>query len=173
MMELLIAAAGGCFFNRYRGYGKVPANDTVNAIAFGALVYWLSLGMVDLSIMAIVAMWAGASLGWGAYMGAIANRGTPHPEVEFIDTKIVSLKDDPVKWGVAGLTLRGLLWGALIGLTLTSWYPFLAGATMGIWYLGCSRLLQAIGKGPWGHPVFESVFGAVLWYSAGLAIVMM
>ena len=117
-----------------------------------------------------VAMWAGAqSGGWGAYVGAIIDRRTPHAEVAWIDWCIQKLEPYPILWGTAGMTLRLMQWGLLLSLVTVSWLPLWLSGTGGVIYLTCGRfgrwVKQNLGwfRNDIGWVWAEIVFGAVVW----------
>lgn len=175
----ILAAILGAVFNRLRGGTPlfiknlvgfdIPMVRTLNAVAFGVF-----LAVTQQSpwffISGTLAMYVGQSLGWGSYIGAMIDRRITNPnEVVVIDLIIDPLFNKPWLWGFAGLTLRGLFWGAVVTLATLSAWPLLAGALMGVAYAvaieGASLLGRNREKGWSGG---EYIFGAILWVSAVL-----
>lgn len=156
---------------------RIP-NDPVNAGVF-ALVTWMLSGNLLLAVAAFCFMWLGASFGWGAYIGAIRGDSKPEKEVSFIDKIITPLESLPRLWGVAGLTLRGMLWGACIAVPFFMLYPpaalgfVLCGSLMGVVYAWVIYGVQLVSEdhkiyGVSSWAISEWLFGAVLWSSLHL-----
>ena len=155
----MIEALLGAFFNRVRGGWLLPKyNRTVNAIAFGITFF---TDCIVNSVLMMIAMFTGMSLGWGRYIGALGGWETRElSEVKFIDWFISPLKKRARIWGFAGLTLRGLLVGLPIAFIDNNICPLIAGLLMGICYL---IPISIVGRKGWEYG--EIVFGAILWYS--------
>lgn len=151
--------------------------DTINAVAFGLSVALVPSavykGLIDgvphyrfenpdwvLALFAAIAMFAGAAPGWGKYIGALGGWEKDNlVEWPPIDKLIEKYKDRPKLWGFLGLTLRGFVWGFLIGLALTSFWPMVGGALMGCVYWVGLKLKGREG----GWPLSEWLFGGVFW----------
>lgn len=154
-------------------YGWVNS-DAINAAIFMATVYWLT-GNLYLSLASFPAMWLGASIGWGDYIGALGGwRKDALQEWKPIDLLITPLKRWPRVWGFAGLSLRGQLWGTIIaipffyfGYHATAFKFIYLGSTMGICYLAAIEWMRTrIPTGEWqgaGWGIGEIFFGGILW----------
>ena len=86
------------------------------------------------ALLTVIGMIIGETPGWGAYVGTIGGITPPHPQVKWIDKIIQPLIKYPFWWAFAGLTIRGLFWGACLSVTsLNIWFiPF--SLSMGICY---------------------------------------
>lgn len=195
MEKILIIAASaiiGAFSNRWRG-GGFPNHTFMDKLGipgnlllyFAVSGFWVPTGSpwsFKIALMGVLAMAIGAAFGWGGYVGAsfngeISRKGdTPR-----IDRIIEKLEDRPFVWGIAGLSIRGILWSALLatpffyadyfGGILYGWglIPmFLAGAAMGPVFFLVGRAFDKLDLDPgtgwfsrWG--VAEMVFGGILW----------
>ena len=163
---VLFIAILGAIVNRIRG-GWILSNGnrSFNAITFGGVFGSLTQDLWCGVLMAI-AMFAGMSLGWGRYIGALGGWETCKlEEVEVIDWFIQKLKPFPKLWGFFGLTLRGIVAGSLIALVMQSFMPLIGGATMGIAYL---ITLKISGRKGWEHGEF--LFGALLWGATAIGV---
>ena len=159
-------SAIGSLFNAIRGgQFNIRHGKYVNAVAFGICAA-ISTGDYLALPSCAVGMFLGSMKGWGDYIGAMAyGKKEDLKEVEWIDFLIKPLLSRPVLWGFAGLTLRGLLWGACLAASfaLIS-QPFLIylilGVAMGpVYYL--VKILDATENRMWPHS--EWLYGAVLW----------
>lgn len=194
LIVLFISALGG-FINHWRGGGwfkkHVFASElgkTVNWALVAILFGFVGVGVWDwrLALIEVPHMWIGSALGWGSYIGAtLGNKAVARGDMPRIDKAISGLIHRPVLWGVAGLTLRGLVWSALITAPLmyAQLYGYvdfgwrllpiaLIGSLMGIIYLGTDRFMKLI-KGPgnwWG--VCEIVWGVVFCGLIGTFLIM-
>jgi len=103
-------------------------------------------------------MFVGAAMSWGEWIGALGGwNKTDFSSWEPIDELIEKYTDRPKLWGFIGLTLRGAVWGALIGMALNSVWPLLGGITMGL----CYALGLKVGGPSKGWIISEAIFGAV------------
>jgi hypothetical protein len=149
----------GAISNRIRGtagtFGRIA-----NALLFGlVLSYQHNINPAYIS----VAMLIGASFGWGAYIGAMIHKRI-EPEVYFIDKLLVGFKYNPMLYGFAGLTLRGLVFGLPIFLVFHSIVPLLAGGLMGLVYFLIIKLVDKIvGYPDYGWAISEAIFGGLFW----------
>jgi hypothetical protein len=168
-LALLLTAILGAIFNRLRGSG-IRGGRWINVIAFGFLCGWLYTPIIG--VFAALGMAIGQSLGWGRYIGALGGWEQQElKEVWFIDAVISPLKHNMRLWGFVGLMLRGMFWGACIGISIGSVWPMLAGATMPLCYLLALHLTRWTDN-PQGRgwEVGEVLFGAVLWASVALIL---
>lgn len=180
MEHLFIAALGG-LVNRIRGglWGSfLPDADMINAVVFGLAIALVPsaeyMGMVDevphydfinpdwtAGFYAALAMFAGAVIGWGKYIGALGGwEFTNLVEWPPIDKFITRYQSKPKLWGFLGLTLRGGVWGFLITLVLHSLFPLIGGLLMGVVYW----IALKIGGRSFGWPLGEILFGVVFWF---------
>lgn len=146
--------------------GTPRARDFVNAMAFGGFV-WIVLKHWESGAFAALAMALGSSLGWGRYIGALGgweNRRLEEvvpidwlisgwkPESKPIPNKTIFTHEPKWKlqlWGLSGLCLRGMLWGAALTLPIIHYivvfqqqdvdfnifiFPLYAGVTMPLAY---------------------------------------
>lgn len=169
------------YWPAFKGIGK-HVNDAAFGLFCGAVLYglditaWSSTTWNDVAWYT-TAMWAGRSLGWGEYIGAMIDKKIHSgDEVDFIDAAIKKYTDRPVLWGFLGLTLRGGLWGMFIALVAHSIIPALAGSLMGCVYF-CTIKIADLQDGKadtvgankgWGYG--EYVFGGILWMSCAYAL---
>ena len=151
---------------------KHTPHDPINAVTFALCVYFISMDKVA-GALAFICMMLGASPGWGAYIGAIMHQ-PKESEQTWIDRLIENL--DGVKWGVMGLTLRGLFWGLFIsiplfysGLYLAGAWAIFAGSMMGLIYLATIRFTERVLRTGTGWAESELVFGAWLWSCLSIA----
>ena len=153
----LLALAGALSNQLIRGGGietilkvkNIPGLKYVNAILFGVLSWYLS-GSIILSILLCIGMFVGSMPALGQYMSAMLGQNPDHDAM----------------WGLYRMSLRGLIWGAAIGLgALISsiWvdvpylWPFIlstaaAGATQGLCAMAMIWFYKKI---EWGNPVFN------------------
>jgi len=144
----------GAFFNRTRGgWLKDGSNGegtailkhgkAINAVAF-ALIAWMCTDSFVIGFLSGAGMFAGQSLGWGRYIGALGGwEDEELREVGFIDAVIAWLRPtgtpmfvanpgEPQRyryadirrlmaWGFAGLTLRGLVWAVCLALPISAY----------------------------------------------------
>lgn len=170
-MEYIAAFTLGAFFNRIRGglwekyvkYGKI-----INVLAFGAFIFFFTTSYSQVAVLyAFLMMYAGQSLGWGDYIGALGGWRTQNlSEVDIIDEHLENYLDRPKLWGFLGLTVRGLLWGLCLGLALSSFWPVVAGLLMGAIYYLAIEVERVLGKSKApddGWELGEYLFGGVLW----------
>lgn len=189
MISLLLSGALGALWNRIRGgfIEEMPNRRTLNALMFGLLAFALS-GDPYLILAGFVGMFAGQSLGWGRYIGALGGWERKElKEVDFIDNLIKDFKPEVttklpdgsllhlpyselVRWGFLGLALRGFVWSLAIGLAFAlAGYPeallgALVGLAMPICYKIPQEILEHLGKKDklmWEYG--EVVFGFILW----------
>ncbi|MBI1425777.1 MAG: hypothetical protein GC149_20315 [Gammaproteobacteria bacterium] len=132
----------------------------------GVPVYVFAAGAFALFLYQFAMMLRGSAPGWGDYIGAAGGWRTDTPEkplqeVDYIDRMIEPLKDRPVLWGIAGLSIRCGEWGLFIGAPLLTFWPLLAGLLAGplCW------VAVKIGKQRHGWEIFEALLGAALWVS--------
>lgn len=165
----------GAIMNRIRGgMWNLPACRILNALAFGLAVWAIITPLYGLA--ALVAMLVGQAPGWGRYIGALGGwEKKKLEEWKPVDFLIKPLRSNIVAWGFAGMTLRGGFWGGCIALVASSWFPLLAGLTMGACYYATIEACRALKtKNPngdgweWG----EVVFGCILWGSTGVAMMV-
>ena len=161
--------------------------DTVNAIAFATFIvihhaasyigmvegmphYTFAYSAFALWCVMIVMMFRGATPPWGEYIGAAGGwrptlEKALQPEVHYIDKIIAPLKDDPVIWGIAGLSLRCGEWGLFIGLPLVGFVGFACFLPMLVGLMA-GPLMFFIARSPakkYAWKVFECAIGALLW----------
>lgn len=99
---------------------KWLSSDGINAVIFFLTVLYLTHAPV-MSLAAGVAMWLGAAMGWGDYIGAsFGARWDNLKENKYIDKVIRWAMRWPRVWGRVGLLVRGLVWGAIVGAVF--WY---------------------------------------------------
>ena len=117
--------------NRVRGgfIENFPMRRTMNALIFGMSVVAFTQSWWGL--LGVLGMFVGQSLGWGRYIGALGGwEKYKLEEVKFIDFLIKPLaplskhrghgvyKHSPkaalMRWGFAGLSLRGFVWSLAI-----------------------------------------------------------
>lgn len=159
-------AAIGALSNSIRGgQFNIPHGRYINAAIFGVCAF-VSTENYWALLTASMGMFFGSFLGWGDYIGALGyGKKDDLKEVKFIDFIIKPLLAIPVLWGFAGLTLRGLLWGACLALAfaLIS-QPYIIylilGASMGLVYY-LVKILRPTENRMWPHS--EWLYGAVLW----------
>lgn len=151
-------------------------SDLINSIIYMYTVYYLT-GNEYVSAASFMAMWLGASTGWGDYIGALGGwRKEDLQEWKPIDLLIAPLKRFPRWWGFAGLTLRGALWGLILAIPFGfSGLPFIyMGATMGLCYFAAIEYAKSrIPEGNWtgmGWGLSEILFGGVLWSALPLVV---
>lgn len=93
--------------------------DALHLITLALPIRWHAIG-------AAVGNHLGSGPGWGEYIGTYLTGkfkyGTPQREVAVIDHIIRPLASDPIKYALAGMALRGLLWTlcVAVGLLLVS-----------------------------------------------------
>lgn len=149
--------------------------DYINALIFGGAIYYTSSDWA-LALLSIGTMLAGATPGFGDYIGAVGGWRTDNlQENRFIDPLISRLKRWPQIWGWAGLSLRGLWWGVCLAAPFW-WFGrndvaldflcnglFMAPAYWAAIEWMDSRV-QRRGEG-WG--LGEIFYGAILWSALG------
>jgi hypothetical protein len=161
-MSTLIIIILGAIMNRFRGSG-IPYCRAANVAVFGLLSgfvagWWFA-------VPAALGMWAGQSLGWGRYIGALfETEKNKLEEVEWIDSIIKPLKNNMRLWGAAGLALRGYFWSLCIAIALMSPYIQFIGILMPVCYY-IAWLISQGNKNPPGAAWErgEILWGAVLW----------
>ena len=186
MIEAVIGAVsnairGGQFNDRLGGKWRWLKADYINAAIYGLTIFVMS-GNWLLALASIAAMMAGATPGWGDYIGQIL--GQPDAELKehkLIDPLISKLKSWPFWWGFAGLAVRGLWWGLCLatpfwffGYSAVAWSLLASSALMPVAYWAASAWMRrAWGESTgwqgaaWG--LGEIFYGAVLWHPlAGL-----
>ncbi len=151
----------------------------------GYPAYVLTGGALALFAYAFAMMLRGSAPGWGDYIGAIMGHRKglalipagktiesypqisqeyqlykPLQEVEYIDRMIEGLKDRPVLWGIAGLSLRLGEWGLFLGAPPLSFWPILAGLAAGP---VCWIATKINRKYAW--KIFEAVSMGLFWVS--------
>lgn len=171
-MLTLYAILGG-FLNRVRGglvhsfSDMIPSwlfksinsvDKLIQGFIFGSIKGFTISPLVGL--ISALAMWGGAQIGgWGSYIGAMYKKDASRTEFAPIDFIIKPLSSNAVLWGLAGLSLRGAIWGGLLGLVCLSIWPLLAGFCMGMIYYITEKVIGI--KHAW--EVSEAIFGSVLW----------
>jgi len=138
-------------------------------------VYVLLAPAAILFVYQFIVMLRFSAPGWGDYIGAAVGNRTDTPaeplqEVEYIDELIKGLKNKPVLWGIAGLSLRCGEWGLFLGAPLITYigfgafYPMFVGLLAGpvIYLLGKVNKQHA-----WEN--FEALLGAGLFVSVAIA----
>jgi hypothetical protein len=147
------------------------SSDAINAGLWCATVY-IATSHAALALVSAPMMWIGAKPGWGDYIGAIGGwRENNLKEIRTIDWIISPLKSRPELWGWAGLSIRGLFWGACLAAPFAyfglQWQQFLlVGASMPLWYWLAIKWLKYRAPDSWqgtGWALGEIFFGAVLW----------
>ena len=187
-MKYLMIALIGAISNRVRGGGhgflrdrldedswlhKILDGKILNALAFG-----ITFGMLQASwhfgLLAAVMMIVGQSLPWGEYIIAIGGwRNREWADVPQIDRVIARFRDDQLKWGLAGLTLRGGIWGLMFVGLFQSFIPLIGGLLMGVSYWAAFRSVQKFTDNQdYAWTAGELFFGAVLWSSCYLSLVI-
>lgn len=173
--SLAIAVCGG-IWNRIRGDG-IPYGKTANDLAFGLLV-GIAAGSYVVAALGVLAMAIGRAFGWGVYIGALGGWERHElKEFEPIDVIIAAWKPDVIAktdegfvynpiwrlrmWGFLGLMLRGMIWGACIGIAIGNAWPVIGGALMPICYLTAMTIHKDRNDKAW--ETGEYLFGAILW----------
>lgn len=139
--------------------------DAIKAIDLPAALAGCLYGLIGGLLM-----WLGQSPGWGAYVGTIHRNWLPHPEQKWIDWIIKPLDGKPFLWGLAGLSIRGLFWGALLAVHVGSIWPAVVGVSMGIFYAGCAEIITRLKLNLDGWGFAEVVFGAFLWLACSIGL---
>lgn len=153
----------------------IPKPDIVNALLYGICVY-SSAGEFWLAVMSCFAMFLGAVVGVGDYIGALyGTRKVVLSECWFIDPMIRPLQKWPELWGYAGLTLRGLYWGAclatpflLYGYEDQASSLLLHGSMMPLAYVAAyfwikTRIPTLADRAGVSWGLAEVFYGAILW----------
>jgi uncharacterized membrane protein len=177
MISNFIPLVGGLINGYLRGGGLKTMFPEKDGSEWKLNGLWLSVPFFTITALCIfivngldwkilsgtVAMWAGMSFGWGAYVGVLNGSVKPHPEQKWIDWMIKPLEKHPRLWGVIGVSIRGLVIGLLLSLATLSW-PFIPlSLSMGIVYLiGMNAPFKAT---RWlNHwTLSEILYGAVLY----------
>ena len=163
MIEIILVALLGAFFNMYRG-GLLPQTkffsgqyDLTNAAAFGAVIAVLATPVV--AVFAALAMLRGAAPAWGPYVGAIIDQPRKtRPAVPYIDEIIEPIQNAKL-WGMAGLSLRCAEWGLFLSFVFLSPLPLLAGALAGPIVFLFTKIVPT----NYVWKTWEAVQGAFLW----------
>ena len=129
------------------GWGSIPFGKGIY-IAAHVVMLFIACGL-PMAIAAGVGARIGAAFGWGQYIGTYLNgkyeTGKPEPEVGFIDWLIQPLSGSPIKYALAGMAMRGLLWAACSFLVL-----FLTWAALSVVHFNMA-LPQYFWIGPLGY----------------------
>ncbi len=151
-------------------------SDLINSTIYMATVYYLTNDIYT-SMASFVAMWLGAMMGWGDYIGALGSwRKDDLQENKYIDPLIKWLLKYPRWWGFAGLTLRGAIWGLCLAIPFGfAGLPFIyMGATMGLCYFAAIEYAKSrIPEGNWagmGWGLGEIFYGYALWSALPLVV---
>lgn len=149
---------------------KIPS-DAINATIYAITVLATTANPI-LAAMCFAAMWIGAAKGWGDYIGALGGwRVDSLKEVRWIDAIIKPLITKPKLWGWAGLSIRGVFWGACLAAPF-AYYGLprvdfiILGATMPLCYWLAIQWALHRARSNWqsaGWGLGEIFFGIVLW----------
>lgn len=177
----LFSLAGGFLFslagglsNRVRGGAILHhgGNDSFNSILFG-LLFGILVGSVPQGLLAALCMHLGASFGWGVYIGAVGGwEKNELKEVNFIDFIIRPFRKNMKLWGFLGLSLRGLLWGLFLAVSLAidgvcPVPTLILSSLMGTCYYITTKL-----QGQKGWETGEILYGTILWASVFISVML-
>lgn len=154
------------------------SSDALNVAIYALTVYYVT-GNYQLALLSAPAMWVGAMVGWGDYIGALGGWRKDNLKEWFpIDVLIGKLRRWPRWWGFAGLTLRGIFWAAwlatpffMLGYSSIGGRLLLTGLFMGAIYgISISYAKSRIPEGDWqgmGWGLGEILWGFTLWSALG------
>lgn len=142
----IFGKAKGEFLKKVFGDGKVF--DVVNRLLDGKIVnaviwalfccylftsefvgdaYFLKVGAGIMFVYQFIIMLRYSAPSWGEYITAAAGTNTTDFEgASYINDLIESLKDRPILWGIAALSIRCGEWGLMLGAPLISFLGFWA-----------------------------------------------
>jgi hypothetical protein len=152
---------GGMFAETLKGKG-----DDLAGVLFGIGAAILLKEWWVLPAFA-VAFRLGESHGWGHWLSiAVTNKGhNPRLHESPIDNLLTRIENKNL-WALAGLTIRGALWGAILAVPafyitpILALYFFLAGAMMGLVFFS-TRLIPISFNKRWelGEYIMGALFG--------------
>ncbi len=146
---------------KYLGKWGKPAHHVV----FGLAVYLTGYTWYQ-AALAVPVIYGVFSLGWGRYVSpAIDHYVMDEKENTFIDWVCRPLEKSWLLFSLASLTLRGCIIGIPLGILLQNYHIAIAGALMGVVYVGVSQLAHLIRKPQYAWPLSEAIFGSFLWVS--------
>lgn len=96
---------GGGAESAFFHYKNISGMRYVHAAGFG-LLYWFHTHILLLSILAMLGMVVGQAFGWGHYIAAMRGQDPKHSK----------------QWGVARMSLRGLLWAFCLALPIAGYH---------------------------------------------------
>lgn len=158
---VLNMARGGVFARWLGSFGK-----PLNHLSYGLLILTMGYSWY-LALAGALLAWVTFSFGWGRYVGALIEQKVRHDETEikWIDRAIEAHEGNWLKFGVYGLTLRGLIIGVPFAILLSNPYLVLSGASMGLCYALAAFMCRKIDKLKYAWAAGEFIFGAVIWFT--------